>query len=359
MALFINHYSHATGQYSSIIHLKIKCSVKLHDELGKNTLTHSVRLVLDPLIPPRFDYMDRHQRFFDLLPWSLCRPKPSRKIWCGTRIPLHRGFWIPTAVVQLHIGVILCLPVVFAVIWIIQVPIPVKPIFGVWNAFRRAILIIFGRMAVDFFDLAVIQYLHSASREVLADKAGGTGDSSENEHAAAPSCVKIDQDALMISSVSEMYCTAVICSFSARDSIWVARRFWLPCHISTKLRTLAIRCNFLSSASVFISMSISVLLESNTWSSAASNLLLARADCLTTTFSRRVSPVVSDCLHPITSRPREQLASTPTLWGMIENMSWATLERSVYFDCDSSCYRHQSVISGNQNVLLISIGSDW
>ena len=76
-------------------------------------------------------------------------------------------------------------------------------------------------------------------------------------------------------------------------------------------------------------------------------------------FSGRVSPVVFDCLQPITSRPREKLASTPTPCGMIENMSHATLERSANFECVSSCCRHQSVMSGIQNVLLISIGSEW
>src|SRR5882757_5397582 len=44
---------------------------------------------------------------------------------------------------------------------------------------------------------------------------------------------------------------------------------------------------------------------------------------------------------------------------MIENRSWATLERLVNFECLSSCWRHQSVISGIQYVLLISIGSEW
>jgi len=193
----------------------------------------------------------------------------------------------------------------------------------------------------------------------FADKAGGTGDSSDNLNAAAPYCWKFDQDALTISSVSEIHLTADICLFQARDSFCVARRFWLPCHISKKSWTLAIRCNFFSSAALFMSMSLSVLFESNTGSSPPSNLLLDRANCLTTTFSQRVSPVVFDCLHPITSRPREKLASTQTPWGMMENISRATLDRLAYFECVSLCCRHQSVISGNQYVLLISIGSEW
>jgi len=57
----------------------------------------------------------------------------------------------------------------------------------------------------------------------FANKAGGKGDLSDNLNAAAPSCCKSDQDALTISSVSEMYPTAVICLFWARNSFCVAR----------------------------------------------------------------------------------------------------------------------------------------
>jgi len=44
---------------------------------------------------------------------------------------------------------------------------------------------------------------------------------------------------------------------------------------------------------------------------------------------------------------------------MIENMSRATFERSAYFEWVSSCRRHHPVMSGIQNVLVISIGSEW
>ena len=147
--------------------------------------------------------------------------------------------------------------------------------------------------------------------------------------------------------------------FEGEISFWVAGRFWLPCHISKKLWTLAILCNFLSSASFFISESSSVFVVSNSGSVPAKIPLLARANCLTRTFSRRVSPVVFDYLQPKTSWPREKLASTPTPCGMIENMSRGTLERSAYSECVTSCCCHQLVMSGNQNVLLISIGSEW
>jgi len=53
------------------------------------------------------------------------------------------------------------------------------------------------------------------SGRYFADKAGGTGDFSDNLNSAAPSCSKFHQNALMISSVSEMYPPAVICLFWA------------------------------------------------------------------------------------------------------------------------------------------------
>jgi len=47
----------------------MKFSVKLHNELRDDTLMHCVLHFLDPLIPPRFQYIDRHHcistMFFD------------------------------------------------------------------------------------------------------------------------------------------------------------------------------------------------------------------------------------------------------------------------------------------------------
>jgi len=49
----------------------------------------------------------------------------------------------------------------FAVIWIIWVPIPVKPISSVRNPFRCAVLITVNRMMVDFSDMAYVQCVSS------------------------------------------------------------------------------------------------------------------------------------------------------------------------------------------------------
>jgi len=118
-----------------------------------------------------------------------------------------------------------------------------------------------------------------------ADKAGGNGDLCENLHAAIISSWKFDQDALMLSSVSEMYPRAVICLFWAHDSICVAHRFWLPCHIFKKSWILAILCNYVSTASLLNSKSLLVSDVFSAASSTADIQLLTRDSCLTSTFS--------------------------------------------------------------------------
>jgi len=143
-------------------------------------------------------------------------------------------------------------------------------------------------------------------------KDGGKGDLSDNLNAATPSFWKSDQDASLISLLSEMYPMAVICLIWVRDSFRVAHRFQLSCHISKKSWTLAILCSYLSTTYFFISEPFSVFIVSNSGSAPANIPLLTRENCLTTTFSRRFSPVVFDCFQQITSRPREKLACTPT-----------------------------------------------
>jgi len=194
-------------------------------------------------------------------------------------------------------------------------------------------------------------------RMLFADKDGGKGDLSDNVYAAAPSCWKFDQNALMMSLVSEMYYTAVLFVFGVRHSFSVACRLWLPSHISQKSLTLANLCNVLSSTCFFKSKLFSVSVLSNAAQSLANIPSLARGNWLTTTCSRSVSPVTLDWLQVIMSHAREQLPSPQAPCGGIENMSHATLPRSVYFECIFCCWRHQLVISGNQNVLLLCMGS--
>jgi len=162
-------------------------------------------------------------------------------------------------------------------------------------------------------------WVHSTGR-CFADKAGGKDDLSDNINAATPSCWKFDQDALTISSVSEMYPTAVIDLFWARDSFCIACWFWLPCHYSKRSWSFAILGNFHASSCLLISRSFSVFIVFGTALSPTNISLLARAKCLTNPFPQRVSPLVLDCLQSITSHPRETLAPTPTRCGKIENM---------------------------------------
>jgi len=165
--LFINQNCLETVQYPPVTFHSKKFSVKLPKEPGEGTLTHSVLLFVQPLLPVHFYYTNLHQPRFNPFLWLPCSQNQSGNISCGTPILLHSSFGILDAIVFLHVGFIVHLPVVFAVIWIFQVTILVKPLFGFWNAFRCTTIIIFGRMAVDSCDSVDIEYLSSSSREVL------------------------------------------------------------------------------------------------------------------------------------------------------------------------------------------------
>ena len=117
--------------------------------------------------------------------------------------------------------------------------------------------------------------------------------------------------------------------------------------------------NYFCSAFIFNSKSIPDSNISNAVLSAASIPLMAQASYLTTTMSWSIAPGVINCLQLIMSHPRYILDSTPTPCGMIETTSRATLGRSIYFDCVSSFWCHQSVISGIQHALVIAIGWEW
>jgi hypothetical protein len=106
-------------------------------------------------------------------------------------------------------------------------------------------------------------WVHPPGRFV-ADKASGKGDLSDNLNAAAPCSWNTYQDALTISSMSEMYPTAAIRMFWAQHSFYVACRCWLLFHISKKLWILAFWCNFLPSMWIIISESFSVFISSDT-----------------------------------------------------------------------------------------------
>jgi len=145
----------------------MKFSVKHHKEPGETTSTHSVLLFLVPYIPLCFHRIACHQQLSNLLVWPPCWPNQSRNMPFGTHITQRWGFWILDSTGWVHVGFIVRLPVVFTVIWIVQVPIPVKPIFSIRIALRCTFLITFSWMSLNCFYSMDIYNLSWSSREVL------------------------------------------------------------------------------------------------------------------------------------------------------------------------------------------------
>jgi len=252
-----------------------------------------------------------------------------------------------------------CHAIGYTVIWIIQVTITVRWIIGVRNSCRCTFLISFNRMTVDSSDLADVWYLCSSSTDVFCRQSWWQRRSFW-QLKCSPSFMLREwpewfDNHFRVRNVSYgcqlAYFEREVPSVSHVD-------FGCPATSPSSCRPWPILCKFISSASCFISKQFSVFLVSNTGSSHAKIPLLTRANYLTTPVSWHVSHVVFDCLQQIPSRPREKLASTLTLCGIIENMSRATFKRSAYFECVSSGWYHLSVISGIENVLLISIESE-
>jgi hypothetical protein len=84
----------------------------------------------------------------------------------------------------------------------------------------------------------------------------------------------------------------------------------------------------------------------------------ARAYCLTIISLRRVSPAAVESLQQIQSHTWECLVSTDTIW-YDRNILYCTFRRSEHYLCVSSWSRQQSVISGFQYILYISMELEW
>jgi len=154
--LFTSQYLHATAHYNSIIFLLLQFWVKQYKEPGEYILTHSVLQSLVSLTPPCVDWSDQHHQFLSLDHWPPYWPNQSVIIRCATLNLVLEAFWILDAIVKLSIGFVICLPFIFTHIWIIQVTVPVQPIFFARNAFRCTMLITFSCMAVNSLVLADI-----------------------------------------------------------------------------------------------------------------------------------------------------------------------------------------------------------
>jgi len=93
------------------------------------------------------------------------------------------------------------------------------------------------------------------------DQAGLKGNHCDNLNSATPPpCSEGEQEVLRISSVSEMYSTAVMCLCLVCDSFNLVQMFWLPFQISKISLTLAILYNINFSTAVLILKSFSVLI---------------------------------------------------------------------------------------------------
>jgi len=141
----------------------------------------------------------------------------------------------------------------FAMIWIFQITILLKSTFGVRNTSRYSSLITGGWMAVNFCDSADNKYLSLSSREVLCPHSWWQRWSFRQFKCSCIIIWKVEQGALTIASVSEIYSTDVTCLFLAWVSFCAVCRFSLFCHIWRMLWTLAIPCNAQCSTSLFIS----------------------------------------------------------------------------------------------------------
>jgi len=336
--------------------------VKQHKEPSDNLLRHSVLHFLVPHIPPRLHCIDQHQRLMPFQHFSLtsvlAKSILEHSLWHShpaalglVDTPCHFSSSMSESLSASHSS---------------SLSFVLPQSLSQWSQFSESEMlsgvVSWSLFAVSWSILVIRRTFNTWLRPPgrwFAAKAGGTGDLSDNLNIATPSCWEYDQDALTTFSVSEMYLTGVICMFRVRDSFCVVQRSWLPCHISEKSWTMAILCNVLSSTSRLISKSDSVFAISNAGSSPAIIPWLAKANYLATTVWRGVSPVVLDSPQPITSPRRDILASTWTPCGMIENMLHAALKISAYCRCVASCWHHQSVISGIQNVLLISTWLEW
>jgi len=135
-------------------------------------IDHSALPFLVSFVPRSFHCSDHPQYPFSLLHWPPYWPNQSRNIWCSTHNLVLWAFWDLIASVQPDIEFVICLPTVIALILIIQVTIPVKPIFCVGNALRFTTVITFHWMIVNWFDMADIYCLSSSSREILCRASG-------------------------------------------------------------------------------------------------------------------------------------------------------------------------------------------
>jgi len=153
--VFINWFSQATSHHSPITYFQLKIFVKLHLEAVEPSM-HSVLLFLDSLLPPCFYCIDHQKHLFTHCLWRPYWLNQSGNIECDIHIPLLWAFQVINAIVLLYIKFNVCHAIVCAIIWTIQVAIPVQRIFSVQNPLMSTITITFDWMIVVSAGLADI-----------------------------------------------------------------------------------------------------------------------------------------------------------------------------------------------------------
>jgi len=196
---------------------------------------HSGLLYLHSCIPPRFYCIQRHKHLSSLCHWLQCWPNQFRNIWGSTQIPLLWAFRILDTIAFLYIRFSVCRAIVFGVIWIIQVTFQFSQssVSGIPSSAQSSSLSTGCRLILGMQRTFNI-WVRPPGRSFV-DNTGGNGNISDCSNTAAPSCWERDQDALTISSMAEMYPTAVICVVWAKATPCVLHRFWPRCHFSKKV----------------------------------------------------------------------------------------------------------------------------
>jgi len=227
------------------------------------------------------------------------------------------------------------------------------------NSFRWTILITFGWITVYSFDFANTQYFSWASWEVLCRRSWWQRWSFPQYKCSCTIMLNVSPACFdNLFSIWNVSYSGHLLVLSARFLLCSTYILAAMQHLR-KVEYLGHSMQFLLLCLCLHFKKLSVFVVCNDGSTPASNPLLARGNCLSTTFSHTVLSVVVDCLLPITSHTWEQLVSTATPCGIFENMLRATLKRVGYCECISLCWPHRCMISGIQNLLLISIRSEW
>jgi hypothetical protein len=149
---------------------------------------HSVEPFLPYLVPSRFDCIDHHQHLCSMSIWLLCRPNQSGNIWRGAHNPLLCGFRIHDAIFLFQIRFSVRRIIIFALVWIILVFIPVKPMFvsEMLSGVLSSLLSTWWRLIVRIWHTFTI-WVHPPGSS-FAGNGGGKEDLSDNLNAAPPSC---------------------------------------------------------------------------------------------------------------------------------------------------------------------------